>query len=212
MPSQDTRVEAARYALVRRMTLAMRHHMVVHLQPIGLVTQVMERRLRDPQPDVARLVGDLRKVHGFARTAVNANLDMVSWLAPEPGQLAPLDVAVEECVALLRSHFSFRGFQLRSLQDAVDAPVARSAVRTVLPAVLFGLSDDARAPAEFVLHADKSGPTLRVELHETQGPAGEAVAPPYRLLAWPEVQALAEAEQVGLSLGAHSAQLRFPAT
>jgi hypothetical protein len=211
MPSQDTRVEAARYALLRRMTLAMRHHMVVHLQPIGLVTQVLERRLRDAHPDVERIGGDFDKVQGFARTAVDANLDMVSWLAPEPGTRTPLDAGVEECVTLLRSHFSFRGFELRGLPQPMEVAVARSAVRTVVPAVLFGLSDDAAAPAAFVLEAGRDGPTLHIALQDTQGPAGEAAVPPYRLLEWAEVQALAEAEQVALSRGARSALLRFTA-
>ncbi len=44
-PVGPWRVEAARYALLRRLAFAMRHHMVVHLQPIGMSTELMERRL-----------------------------------------------------------------------------------------------------------------------------------------------------------------------
>ena len=40
--------EAARYALLRRLAPSMRHHLVVNLQPIGMIYEVMDRRLRAP--------------------------------------------------------------------------------------------------------------------------------------------------------------------
>ncbi|NNU44225.1 hypothetical protein [Ramlibacter montanisoli] len=42
--------EAARYALLRRLAPSFRHHLVVNLQPIGMIYEVMERRLRAPAP------------------------------------------------------------------------------------------------------------------------------------------------------------------
>ena len=47
------RAEAARYALLRRLASSMRHHLVVNLQPIGMIYEVMDRRLRAPVPDLA---------------------------------------------------------------------------------------------------------------------------------------------------------------
>jgi hypothetical protein len=207
------RVEAARYALLRRLTLAMRHHMVVHLQPIALITQVIERRLREDRPDVARIGEDMAKVHGFARAAVGANLDVVSWLAPEAAQAVELDAGVEECVALLRSHFSFRGFQLRHVAGAGMQPVARAAVRMLLPAVLFGLTDEGRAPAEVLIRTEATGgaATAVLEVRETEGGSGEPAHAPYRLLGWDEVQAMAAAEGATLTHQGGSARLRFRA-
>jgi hypothetical protein len=108
----DRLVEAARYALLRRLAYAMRHHMVVHLQPIGMITEVMERRLRMPAPDIGQVHESMDKINGFSRAAVQSCLDVVSWLAPEPGVAIGLDAGVQECVAMLRSNFSFRGFAL----------------------------------------------------------------------------------------------------
>ena len=45
--------EAARYALLRRLAPSMRHHLVVNLQPIGMIYEVMDRRLSAPEPDLA---------------------------------------------------------------------------------------------------------------------------------------------------------------
>jgi hypothetical protein len=205
------RVEAARYALLRCLTMAMRHQMVVHLQPIGLLTQVIERRLREDTPDLARIGADMGKMQGFARTAVGANLDVMSWLAPEGEQEVALDAGVEECMAMLGSHFSFRGFRLRHAPGDALQPVSRAAIRMLLPAVLFGLTDHARSPAELVLRTQAAPETalVQLELHDTAGNAGQPALPPYRLLEWDEVEAMAAAEGATLTRAGTGARLQF---
>ena len=75
--------EAARYALIRRLAPSMRHHLVVNLQPIGMIYEVMERRLRQPAPDLANVQDSASKINGFARAALASCLDVVGWLAPD---------------------------------------------------------------------------------------------------------------------------------
>lgn len=199
-------VEAARYALLRRLAAAMRHQMLVHLQPIDMLTHVIERRLRAGQPDLDRVGSDMGKVQDFARSAVSANLDVVSWLAPEPGQGVALDAGIDECVALLRGHFSFRGFHLRQEPGSTQA-VPRAALRTLLTAALFALTDDAHSPAEVVVHAQ--GASVQLRLVPADGDPALPARPPYRLLAWDEVEALAAAEDVALTRGAGTARLQL---
>src|SRR6478672_6971856 len=79
------RVESARYALLRRLSFAMRHNLVMHLQPIGMVTEVMERRLRAASPDLAQIHDGMSKINSFSKAAVQSCLDVITWLAPEPG-------------------------------------------------------------------------------------------------------------------------------
>ena len=61
----------------------MRHHLVVNLQPIGMVYEVMDRRLRAAEPDLAEVHDSAHKINGFARAALNSCLDVVTWLAPD---------------------------------------------------------------------------------------------------------------------------------
>ena len=42
--------EAARYALLRRLMPAIRHHLVGEFQPIGMVAAMLERRLQAATP------------------------------------------------------------------------------------------------------------------------------------------------------------------
>lgn len=206
------RVEAARYALLRRLTLAMRHQMLVHLQPIPMVTEVIERRLRAAEPDMALVDEDLRKVHGFARAGVGASLDFVTWLAPEAGVAVALDAGVAECVQLLGTDFSFRGFTLRNQVADMPQQVSRQALRMLLPAVLFGLTDHAASPADILLSAgagDGMEALLEVRVQAGAGSSGFPANAPYRLLEWEEVEALARSEGVVLAHAEGHASLRW---
>jgi hypothetical protein len=207
-------VEAARYALLRRLAFAMRHHMVVHLQPIGMIMEVMERRLAAPAPQLGPIHEAMGKVHTHARAAVQSSLDVVSWLAPEDGLLTPLDAGVQECIDLLRSHLAFRGFVLTGEVVApLSRPVSRSALRNGLAAVLLVMTDHAGSPADVVIRARETerAVDVQVELRPGQGSPGYAGEPHYRLLEWPDAEAIAAAEGIALTRAAHGATLSLPA-
>lgn len=206
-------VEAARYALLRRLTLAMRHQMVVHLQPIGMVSDLMERRLRQPDPDLSQVGETMDKVHDFARAGVGASLDYVTWLAPEAGVDIALDAGVDECVRLLRSAFSFRGLTLRSAVGDWPQPVSRPALRMLLPAMLFGLTEDVQGPADVVVSAEVDAQgrlLLHVRVRPGSGSPGFPAPESYRALDWAEVEQLAQSESVELTRNTDGATLRWP--
>lgn len=195
-PAARRSVEAARYALLRRLALSMRHQMVVHLQPMGMIAELLERRLAAPAPNVAQVHESVGKIHELSRLAVDSCLDVVGWLAPPAGATTRLDESVRECVALLRSSFNFRGFSLLDEVGEQALPVDRGALRHVLPAALFALADQAAPPAELRLSVPAQGgpATLRIELLAGTGTPVDPGTRPYRHIAWGEVECLAAAE------------------
>jgi hypothetical protein len=210
--AMERTVEAARYALLRRLAYAMRHHMVVHLQPIGMITEVMERRLQQPSPDLSQVHESMSRINGFSKAAVQSCLDVVSWLAPEDGTLIALDAGVAECVALLRSNFNFRGFTLKNEVGTAPASVARAGLRNVLPACLLALTDGAASPADVVISAriEAGQVVLSINVRGTDGSAGFDGDKPYRLLDWNEVQALAQADGLGFEHDGKQVRLKLP--
>lgn len=195
-PAARRAVEAARYALLRRLALSMRHQMVVHLQPMGMIAELLERRLAAPAPNVAQVHDSVGKIHELSRLAVDSCLDVVGWLAPPAGATTRLDEGVRECVDLLRSSFNFRGFALCDEVGEQALPVDRGALRHVLPAALFALADEATPPAELRLSVARPGgpASLRIELLPGTDTPVDPGARLYRRIGWGEVEQLAAAE------------------
>ncbi|HEX9718823.1 MAG TPA: hypothetical protein VGA59_03760 [Ramlibacter sp.] len=193
--------EAARYTLLRRLAPSMRHHLVVNLQPIGMIYEVMERRLRAPEPDLGEVHDSAQKINGFARAALNSCLDVVSWLAPEDGAVSTVDEGVRECLGLLATSLTFRGYSLRNDVGSVPGEIGRSAIRNVLTAAIIHMTDETPPVAGLVLSAQASPAALglTLTLEPTEGNKGFATETPYRPLAWADLEALAAAEGVGLT-------------
>jgi hypothetical protein len=174
--------------------------MVVHLQPIGMVTQVMEHRLLNAAPDVAQVRESVARINRFSRAAMQSCTDVVNWIAPDPSATVALADGVAECVSLMRSSLGFRGFSL--VDDLPHGPVVVgcSALRGVLPATLMALTDEAPPPAEVrITSAGHAGGTvLTLALQRGAGSPGFPTEERYRLLGWDEVEALAAADGVAV--------------
>jgi hypothetical protein len=211
-PAELKRVESARYALLRRLALAMRHHMVVHLQPMGMITELLERRLVSGNADITQVQDSMRKIHDMSRAAVESCLDVVTWLAPVPDAQIALDDGVRECMSLLRSNFSFRGLSLQDEPGGVLTHVPRSAVRHVLPAVLLALTDRAPPPADVCVRTreDSGAAQVTVEVKAKEGDPGFPANHPYRMLDWQDVETLAASEGVRVARDAQLARIVFP--
>jgi hypothetical protein len=205
--------EAARYALIRRLAPSMRHHLVVNLQPIGMVYEVMERRLHAATPDLAHVQESAGKINGFAKAALASCLDVVGWLAPDDSATTTLDEVVRECASLLATSLSFRGYALRNEVTALPGSIRRSGARTLLSAALIHCTDHLPAPADLVITGDAggSGAQITVELRPTTGEHPFTGEPNYRKLEWVDLHALAVAEGFGVETnGTQAVRLRLP--
>ena len=206
------RAEAARYALLRRLAPSMRHHLVVNLQPIGMIYEVLDRRLRAVQPNLASIHDSAQKINGFAKAALASCLDVVTWLAPELKATTGVEDGVRECVGLLATSLGFRGYAIRNEIVAVQGEVSRAAMRNVLTAALIHATDRNPPPSELVLKATAGpvGVRLELSLHSSDGSHGFANEAGYRQLDWSDLQALAEAESVRIEGDGRALSLVIP--
>ena len=204
--------EAARYALLRRLAPSFRHHLVVNLQPIGMIYEVMDRRLRAPAPDLAQVQDSANKINGFAKAALNSCVDVIGWLAPDDAAAVSLHEAVRECAALLATSLSFRGYALRNEVPELPGKVRRAGVRSLLTAALLHCTDHLPAPADLVLTAtpEADGVRLAVDVRGNQGDNNFRGEANYRQLAWQDLEALAAADAVQLAREGTHVDLRLP--
>lgn len=203
--------EAARYALLRRLAPSFRHHLVVNLQPIGMIYEVMDRRLRAPVPDLAHVQDSAGKINGFAKAALNSCIDVVGWLAPDDTASTTVHEGVRECAALLATSLSFRGYALRNEVADLPGAVRRSGLRNLLSALLMYATDHLVAPADLVLGATAGaeGARITLDLRPNQADNSFRGEPNYRKLEWADVEALAAADGVQVMREGGSFELRL---
>ena len=209
----DTPIEAARYALTRRLLPVLRHHMVVHLQPIGMIYEVLDRKLAAGAPDLGAIREGLGKINNLARSAVNSCLDVVTWLAPDATAAITLSAGVAECLEMLRGNFSFRGFTIHNEIGDAPMPVSQPALREVFTAALIAVTDGATGPVDLVLRARLSDDQVVVSVQTRPGQgSGFTTEMAYRAMAWSDVRALAQAHAVALTREGPLATLSFAAS
>jgi hypothetical protein len=199
----ELQVEAARYAVLRRLAPCLRHHMVRPLQPIGLIYGVLQHKLSVPMPDLPSVREEADKINEFAKAALDECNDMNTWLAPEPGFLTSVDQGVRECVALLATMLHFCGFQLDNEIDDLPVPVRHDAIRMVLSAALLEMSDSLDRRASLTISAttdaDAQEVAVTVQVGQVKDASPNRYEDGYRKLLWRDVQALAKAEDVKLA-------------
>ncbi len=205
--------EASRYALLRRLTPTLRHHMAGEFQPIGMMAALLERRVQNPNPDLSSLKDNCASIGQLSRNAAETCVNLMSWVAPRaPGSVA-LGEAVTECVNLLSTSLRFRGFALAHEVPELPTQVSCTAIRSVLTAALLALSDEADEPADLLVRAEATAQQAVIELTRTpvDRPADNRLSDDYRPLTWDDVAALAAAESVTLTRSGTSVQLTLPA-
>jgi len=204
--------EAARYALLRRLAPSMRHHLVVNLQPIGMVHEVLQRRLNAPQPNLGEVHDGVHKINGYARAALASCLDVVTWLAPEDGARINAERGVRECLSLVQTSFTFRGFILRDDVEPSAGEVSRQAFRNVFTAALLYVTDTNAPPAEIAISTQPGNDALAVTIavKPTAGEQGFATAPSYRPITWDDLQALGAADSVQVERQGDDVRISLP--
>ncbi|MES2413733.1 MAG: hypothetical protein V4614_08020 [Pseudomonadota bacterium] len=204
--------EAARYALLRRVAPAMRHDMAGALQPISMMAAMLEKRLQKPEPDMAALARNGGAINTLAREASAACMSLMTWLAPKEDSRVPFKACVTESLALVATELSFRGFNIVNDIPEIEAEVLLSSVRGSFMASLLALTDACSEPSNVTLTAKTTGNQITLVMALSASGA-EAFATgatlPYRKLGWDDVQAIADAQQVGLEFGDGTATLSY---
>jgi hypothetical protein len=205
------REDAARYRLLQRLAPVIRHDLLGSLQVPEYLIGMIEIRLRSASPDLDKIREDLALLRNASEKAVRSSMNVMSWVEPDGEQTSDVDTAVFDCIAMLSSPLRLRGFSLVNDVEGIDARLCVTAVRQVLSAALIALTDHSEAPAALLVEAQAM--PGQVEISIFLCPTDKA--PTYfgaktdQLLMWHEVEALARAQSVQLTLTPVGAHLTF---
>jgi hypothetical protein len=186
--------EAARYALLRRLAPVIRHDMAGSLQPIAMVAGMLERRLQKPGGDPEILLKNARDIVALSKEAAVSCVDLMSWLAPKDDPLVAVDAGIAQCLDMLATELSFKGFSVVNKADQRGTALPLSALRNAFTAAVLALTDAAVTPGNIVVEAwpSEGGLSIRVSLKNSLTPASMPATKPYRWIEWSDVEVLAE--------------------
>jgi hypothetical protein len=204
------RVEAARYALVRRITPALRHHLVGAMQPLGMIAAMLERRAQAAAPDLASIQKKSTEMGQLSREATTTCIGLISWIAPKGAEAIGLSEGVLDCLHVLETDLALRGFSVVNEVKDEAGEWPREALRSTLCAALLALTDGGTGPADVVLSvaAGDGGPSVRAVLRPREGTHTAFAQPAWRALTRDDVAAIAADEGVELSMDAAGFELR----
>ena len=205
------REDAARYRLLRRLAPTIRHDLLGALQVPEIMTGMIERRLQSASPDLAKIREDLALLRNASEKAVSSSMGVMSWIEPDGKQTSDLDSAVFDCIAMLSSPLKLKGFDLVNGVAGIEARLSMTAVRQILSAALIALSDHSEAPAALLVEAQATPGCIEISifLRPTDKAPSFFAGKPDRPLQWHEVEVLARAQAVQLSLTPIGARLTF---
>ena len=208
--------EAAHYALLRRLAPVIRHNMAGTLQPIAMVAAMLERRLQKADADPEVLLKNARDIVALSKEAAASCVDLIGWLAPKDNRPVKADAGIAECVGMVVTQLSFRGFSVVGGSGNIAAQLPQSALRNVLTAALISLTDAATVPGKLLISAGFAEGVLSIhvelKLPEVPEPVRAVDKPPYRLLEWHDVQALAQQESARVARAENRVTLQFEAS
>jgi hypothetical protein len=205
------REDAARYRLLRRLAQSIRHDLLGALQVPEYMIGMIEKRLRAASPDLAAIREDLDLLRHASQKAVRSSMSVMSWIEPDGAQTSDLDTAVADCIAMLSSPLELKGFKLVNDVAGIEARLSVTAVRQVLTAALIALSDQSEAPAALLVEAQAMPGAIEISIFlcPTDKDSTYLGANADRPLGWREVEALAKAQSVQLTLTPTGVQLTF---
>jgi len=198
MKATSVCAEAAQYALLCRISPALRHQLVGQLQPIGLTAALADRQLGSDRLNLASARNSISKIQLQAREAIGSAIATLAWLTGEEPASVALKAGVDMCITLVRSDCEMRGITISSQIAEMDVAVSQRALRIVLTAVLIGMVDMLPHLHRIELRFAISGKTVEIhfDLHFTDATQEHSAVTERRPLRWDDVEALADHEGV----------------
>lgn len=197
---QERLAEAAFYAVLRRVAPVLRHDVAGFMQPVGMLTTVLQRRVQIPEPDLQAIAKNVASVSTLVKEATTGCLNAMAWMDWRADASLGLRPGVDEAIKLLAVELAGRGLQIVNNLPDDAAEVPQGYLRSVLMGALLAFCDQ---PAEggtlqisFEAGSGNSSAASRLMLRRLPGGVASPTEPAdmpgkYRSIDWQDVQAMA---------------------
>ena len=206
----DDRVDAIRYAVLRKLAPGLRHALMGELQAIQLSAEFAARMLR-AGADLAEVRDNVGHIPDQCAAAVKTGRSVIEWLMPEEGAAASVGEAVGQCLKLAGDDWFLRGIEVAIDLPDVDIQVPKAVLQELVVTALLVLTDMCDQPAD--LHVavrtvdDHCDVVLQVRAAERS--AAFSTLSQYRKLVWADLKLLAHVHGIPCVCGPGTVSLRF---
>jgi hypothetical protein len=190
-------VEAARYALFRRILPVLRHGLVGELQSVQFAVNLARHAsARSGASDDTQEA--INRIAEQANAAAGRGQAITDWLRPDPNATTTVAEGVHACLDLVGTEWSLRGIEVNASVPAANELVKAAAFREILVAMLLAIGDASPGAADVLLCVRKRHGHVFVSLRARPAPrdGDGARVSLYRDLLWSDVAALAAAHGV----------------
>lgn len=203
----ETRIDAIRYAILRKLAPGLHHALMGELQAIQLSVEFAARSLGADSEARA----SLEPVPLHCADAVKTGRSLIEWLRPEPIAAISLREGIGTCLKLVGEDWFLRGNEAITDLPSDDVQVPSAALRELAVATLLILADMHDEPADFHIAAKVGKDLVDVafEAHPAQRVASITLAGSYRKLVWADLKLLAGAYGVPCRCEGRAASLQF---
>ena len=205
----DRLAEAAYYAVLRRLMPVLRHDVAGAMQPVRMLMMVLERRVHAPEPDMQAITKNVVSVGALTKQATADCINALEWIGSSQDADVSLRSSVDEAIKLLAMELSAHALVLVNgiSDDTASAP--QSFLRSVFMGALLAFCDQRAAGGTLQVTFEAATDSQRAHRLELRLLSVEAGKPPafqdhvrkYRLIDWPDVQAMARSFGVTVTQG-----------
>ena len=200
---QQRLVEAACYAVLRRIAPVLRHDVAGFLQPVRMLLLVLQRRVVVPEPDLPAITTHVATVSALAKEASTGCMDAMDWMAPREDVVVSLRSCLNAAAKLLVMELSAQRLEITHnvSDDATTIPV--HFFRSVVMGALLAFCDQ-RTPGRILqisLEPDAGNSStpnrLVLQMLPGDGPDDHDLVPslaienPLRRIEWSDVEVMA---------------------
>lgn len=191
----ECKYEAARFALLSRISASLRHKFVGRLQPIGFAAALAGKQIQKQNFNAA--IENIDKLQSLVRQATESAISVMAWITEEEPNSVLLKEGAEACIELIRTDCEMRGLKIEigDLPDKIS--VQRRVLRTFVASILLAIVDASEKPVRVCITSAMVNDMVKLHFNIDRLVSDEPVADKEeRRMCWGDVDALALHEKI----------------
>lgn len=206
----DSKADAVRYVVLRKLASGMRHTLMGELQAIQFAGELAAQMVTMGAPG-SKLRDAIDQIPEQTKAAVRTSGSIMEWLRPDDASTITVEAAMQQCLKLAGDDWSLRGIRATTSCQPGSATVPRTVFCELLVTSLLALADLHAGSLDIDIVAEQADNKVVVRLSAHAADRTSALPPLvlYRALTFDDVSVLAKASAITCACHDATVMLEF---